>query len=186
MEEGDIDLFINRRLSPDSIAEWYVDKVRFPGSEKNVRENTKDWLEDCSKDDKRIFVVDAKDPSGETGPRWAGVLDVWSADRRSGVFRYGVNFEEEYRGKGLAQEALILVLDYYFNELNYQKASPFVYSYNPHSQAFHRKFGFRKEAVIPREVYSRGEYFDIVYFGMFKEEFNRLYSDRLWKPKKAP
>jgi len=173
-EEADADFLIENRKSPDSVRQWYEDEILFPLSEKELRGGFVGGLNDFYKDDKKLFMLETI--SGE----YAGQLQVWDANRRAGVFRHGVFLEEKFRAQGLAGEALVIVLDFYFNELNYRKASPYIYSYNIYSQKFHEKFGFKLEARIKEEHYTRNNYHDLLYYSLFKDEFNELHYTSLW------
>jgi len=175
-EEADLPLFTDAGKSPDSVRQWYEDEVLFPLSEKDARDGFTDDLNNYYKDDKKLFIVE----TAEDGA-YAGQLSVWHTNRRSGVFRHGIFFEENYRGKGLAREALAVVLDFYFNELNYRKACPYIYAYNNYSLKFHEKFGFAFEARLKDEHFTRGAFHDVLYYGMFKDAFNETYADMLWR-----
>jgi len=173
-EENDLAFLIESRKTPDSLRQWYEDEILFPRSEKETRDNFSGDLKDFYTDDKRLFILETLD--GE----YAGQLQVWHVNRRAGVFRHGIFMEEKYRGAGLAREALTIVLDFYFNELNYRKCCPYVYSYNLRSQKFHENFGFLREAVVKEEHYTRGGYHDLIYYSLFKDEFTALHKDELW------
>lgn len=169
IEEKDLDIYIKQRNNPDSIRQWYEDEILFPESAMDVKRKFEECLIEFGKDDKRIFIIETLDEE------YAGEISVWYTKKKHGVFRYGIFLEEQFRGKGYGKQALIIVMDYYFNELNYQKASPTVYSYNTNSQAFHENFGFTLEGRLINDVYSRGVYHDMLYYGMIKDTFNKLH-----------
>jgi RimJ/RimL family protein N-acetyltransferase len=64
-----------------------------------------------------------------------------------------------------------LVLRYYFQELRYQKVTVRVYSFNDASIRLHEKLGFQLEGRLRRTVYTNGEYFDELIYGLTVEEF---------------
>ena len=173
-EEADLVFLVESRKSPDSLRQWYEDEILFPLSEKEARDGFTSDLSDFYKDDKKLFILETLNAD------YAGQLQIWQVNRRAGVFRHGIFLEEEYRGKGFAKEALLIVLDFYFNELNYRKCNPYVYSYNKHSQKFHENFGFKLEARVKEEHFTRGVYHDLLYYSLFREEFNKLYGNKLW------
>lgn len=169
LEETDLQLFIESRNSPDSVREWYEDRILFPFSASDIKADFEQTRTEYSGGDKRIFVIERLD--GEP----VGQISVWHLNSHNRYFRYGIYLNAEYRGKGYGKSALIILLDYYFNELNYNKCSPTVYSYNFNSQKFHENFGFQLEGVLREEVFTRGQYFDMNYYGMLRSEFNALY-----------
>ena len=97
-----------------------------------------------------------------------------SADRRNGVFSYGIGLGHHHRGKGYGAEAVVLLLRFYFAELGYQKCDTWVYAFNEVSLALHRGFGFIEEGRLRRTVYTAGAHHDEVYLGLTAEEFFAL------------
>jgi len=168
-EEKDIEGFVKRNLKPDVMQQWYYDFINFPKSEAELKKYIEEMVLD-TKEDRRLLVIE--DVNGEhVGEFW-----VWYADRRNRVFRYGIAIYKEFRGKGYAKDALIVGMDYYFNELNYVKCSPTVYGYNKNSQEFHEKMGFVLEGRLRDEIFTRGRQFDLFYYGMTRDEFNEKYT----------
>lgn len=104
-----------------------------------------------------------------------GIINTHSCDRRVGCFKYGVSIAPAFRGRGYAAEAVLLVLRYFFDELRYQKVTADVYAYNASSVRFHERFGFVQEGRIRRVVFSQGQHFDMLVYGMTVEEFRTRY-----------
>lgn len=98
-------------------------------------------------------------------------------DARVGLVSYGINVLDGHRGKGYAREAVCLVLRYYFQELRFQKANVDVYAVNPASRALHESLGFVLEGRLRRSVYTRGEFSDLLHYGLTVEEFRELHPD---------
>jgi RimJ/RimL family protein N-acetyltransferase len=104
-----------------------------------------------------------------------GSINSHSTNRRTGTFGYGVAIGTEYRGRGYASEAVTLLLRYFFEELRYQKVTTTVYAFNAASIRLHEKLGFQLEGRLRRMVYTKGQYFDELFFGMTSEEFAERY-----------
>ncbi len=168
-EEKDIQKYLDERNDPDSVRQLYEDYIEFPLSENEMRNSIENYLRSLNGNDKRLFVIENFD--GE----YVGEISIWYTHRRNGVFRYGIFLDERMRGKGYAGDALTVVLDFYFNELNYQKCSPTVYEFNLNSQKFHKKMGFIEEGRLRSDVFVRGKYHDMIYYGMLRDEFNQKY-----------
>ncbi len=49
-----------------------------------------------------------------------------------------------------------------------------VYAFNERSIRLHEKMGFQKEGQIRRAVYTNGQYYDEILYGMTKEEFESI------------
>jgi RimJ/RimL family protein N-acetyltransferase len=104
-----------------------------------------------------------------------GSISVDRADRRHGVFSYGIGLGAEHRGKGYGSEALVLLLRFYFAELGYQKCDTGIYAFNEGSLRFHERLGFVVEGRRRRSVFTQGEYRDVVLVGITREEFASLH-----------
>jgi RimJ/RimL family protein N-acetyltransferase len=107
----------------------------------------------------------------------AGHIATHHADHRVGTFAYGLNVLDGFRGKGYAQEAICLVLRYYFQELRYQKVNVDVMAGNAASTRLHERMGFVAEGRRRRSAYTCGELTDVLLYGMTAEEFRELYPE---------
>jgi len=116
--------------------------------------------------DRRVFIIEDSQ-NGE----FLGYIDVWEADARNGVFKTGIKMLEGKAGKGHATRAFIRVMEYYFNELRYQKCDVYIYEFNDASHRFHKKLGFVEEGRLRREYYTDGRFYDSICYGLTAEEF---------------
>ncbi len=101
-----------------------------------------------------------------------GFIITFDCDQRMGTFKYGLFLIEEAKGKGYGSEAVKIMLNYYFNELRYNKVNVYIYDFNEPSIRFHEKLGFVKEGRLRQMAYTNGTYHDTVFYGMLKDEFN--------------
>lgn len=60
---------------------------------------------------------------------------------------------------------------YYFQELRYQKVTIHIYSFNDASAKLHETLGFQLEGRLRRTIFTKGQYFDELLYGMTREEF---------------
>lgn len=139
----------------------------------------REWTEKSAKEGFRnghdfLFQIETLD-SGQH----VGSIDTHHCDPRVGTFEYGLSVREQYRGRGYASEAILLVLRYYFMELRYQKANPGVFTFNESSKRLHEKLGFVLEGTRRRVGYSGGQYHDMLLYGMTVEEFRELHNGYL-------
>jgi RimJ/RimL family protein N-acetyltransferase len=102
-----------------------------------------------------------------------------NGDVRAGTFTYGLHLFPDHRRKGYASEAIILLCRYFFMELRYQKVTVSVYSFNGPSIKLHEKLGFMQEGRLRRMVFTHGQFFDELKFGMLREEFEEHHADYL-------
>ena len=145
--------------------------IPFPHSRERARERSRDQsLADLQNAERIQLAVEAI-ASGEL----VGSISAHGMDRRNGTFEYGIGIFREHWRRGYAAEAVTLLCRYFFDELRFQKVNATVYSFNEASLAFHRRFGFKEEGCIRRNLYTAGRYHDEYLFGMTSEEFRQRY-----------
>lgn len=66
--------------------------------------------------------------------------------------------EKEYWGNGYAREALLLAIDYMFNERNMHRIQANVLTSNIASLKMHEKCGYKLEGTLREAVYKNGKY----------------------------
>ena len=81
----------------------------------------------------------------------------------------------EYWGKGVATQAIPLMLRHAFCNLNLNRV--WLKAFSEHSRALHvyEKLGFVREGTLRADAFLNGRYRDTVVMGMLKDEFFRLY-----------
>lgn len=79
--------------------------------------------------------------------------------------------EKQYWGKGYGTEALKMLLEYAFLELNLHRVSLRVFSFNERAIHIYKKLGFMKEGVIRESLYRNGKWHDIIIMGVLKQEY---------------
>lgn len=140
-----------------------------PISEASVRE----WVQELSKQklDNDGFHWIIENEAGLPVGSIIAKTETHNCHARYGTFTYSVDIAPEHHRKGYASEAILLVLKYYFEELRFQKVITQVHSDNEPSLNLHKKLGFVHEGTQRRMLFSKGEYVDLVWFGMTVEEF---------------
>lgn len=103
---------------------------------------------------------------------FVGWLTVWERNPRSGVFTFGISIFKEFRQKGYAFDAIKIILRYGFYELRMQKCNSGCFLDNSASIRLHEKLGFKKEGIRRREFFTNNKYYDLLLFGLLKEEFD--------------
>lgn len=99
-----------------------------------------------------------------------GFLDIiWSSS--VATFFIGIG-ENSYVGRGMGREAIELLLDFGFNELNLHRIQLNVISYNHRAIRAYEKVGFIKEGSYRELVHRDGKRYDLLLYGMLKSEWN--------------
>jgi RimJ/RimL family protein N-acetyltransferase len=79
----------------------------------------------------------------------------------------------DQRGKGLGTEAVRLLLDFAFRDLNLQRVFLHVFATNERAIRAYEKAAFMREGVMRRAAYLDGQYVDVLIMGILREEHLR-------------
>ncbi|WP_053228012.1 GNAT family N-acetyltransferase [Spirochaeta cellobiosiphila] len=94
------------------------------------------------------------------------------APNDKGSFGYVLN--QNYWNKGYMTEALARIIDASFTDLELNRVEAIHYVGNEKSGKVMKKVGMKKEGVALKEVKIKGEYRDVVHFGLLKEHWIKL------------
>ena len=89
-------------------------------------------------------------------------------DRRTTV---SLEIKPEEQGKGYGSDALTLILNLVFMEMNMNKCATLLLANNAVAIHLLKKAGFTVEVVLREDVYRHGVYQDAVFLGLLKEEY---------------
>lgn len=76
-------------------------------------------------------------------------------------------------GKGIATEAIRLIVKYGFEDLNLHRIEAGAYCRAIGSWKALEKNGFKREAIFREHVFFVNEYIDVYRYGMLKDEYNK-------------
>jgi RimJ/RimL family protein N-acetyltransferase len=82
----------------------------------------------------------------------------------------------EARGRGLARNALKMLMDLAFNTLNFHRLEAEVYDFNKKAMRLIESLGFHKEGVLREAKFFNGRFHDIWCFGILRQEFLNSFS----------
>jgi RimJ/RimL family protein N-acetyltransferase len=145
------------------------DDPAYPRSAKMTRE----WLE---RDNDRVFGFGIRTVSDD---RLIGDIGVWIESWAHGEAWAGIVIgEREFWGKGYGTEAMQLMLQYAFAELNLRRVSLGVFAYNPRAIRSYAKAGFRREGVVRGDCLRDGQRWDSVAMGILRDEWEATINDQ--------
>ncbi|WP_164670090.1 GNAT family N-acetyltransferase [Virgibacillus doumboii] len=81
--------------------------------------------------------------------------------------------ERDYWGKGYGKEAMNLLLEYAFLEMNLHRLSLSVFSFNERAIKLYEKIGFQHEGKSRQSLFRNGEWHDIIHMGILQSAFRR-------------
>lgn len=151
----------------DSAAVRSSDRLIFPVGIEARKEKINKLANQNPYDYNYTLIIENKEgvPVGNINTHSCHVLD--------GIFKYGLGILEAHRGHGYATEAIEILCQYYFEELDFKKAEVMVYEFNTASIALHKKLGFVQEGLLRKNHYAKGKRWDTYCFGLLREEFKR-------------
>lgn len=152
---------------PDTDGQRNGDRMLFPVSKELMRERVAKLAKSNPQGEDFFLIIE----DNEGNP--VGNINSHSCSPKDGTFEYGIGIKKDHRGKGYAGEAIRILLNYYFTELDYQKVNVKIYSFNEESIKLHEKLGFTLEGRLRRSFFAMGTHHDILCYGLTKEEFSK-------------
>lgn len=166
MEESDADFFYETLQDMD--IQKNESDIRVPMSHKACEDFA---MEQASKGNDNVspfLIIEDKDKNR------VGMASPSIEDSRVGVFTSGIFIKPEFQRKGYAKEAILMILNFYFNQLRCQKFNASVYSYNEPSNRLCQKIGLVVEGRRRNTVFTDGKFYDEILYGLTNDEFKEL------------
>jgi len=99
-----------------------------------------------------------------------GLINInLSEPYKRGELAYWVG--KQYWGKGYGTEAAKALLEYGFNQINLNKIFAASFTSNTGSWRIMEKVGLKYEGTLKQHVARFGQFYDVAYYGLLKEEF---------------
>lgn len=81
--------------------------------------------------------------------------------------------DKDYWGKGYGSDAMEVLINFIFDEMNLNRIMLNVYSFNSRAIKSYEKCGFVKEGVLRQALYKGGQYHDEVIMSILKEDYKK-------------
>ena len=117
------------------------------------------------------FTIRAREDDRLIGKALIEYVD-WSSG--NGYIRLGIG-EAKSRHKGYGSQALRLLLQYAFCDLNLFRVTAVVPVYNEGAMRLVQKFGFMEETRRSSALYRDGKFWDVIGFGLLVSEWRELF-----------
>lgn len=118
-------------------------------------------------EDRNFATVDDKD-------EYLGTISLKNIDFSNRSAEYAVSFRKKAKGTGAASFATDKILYLAFKELNLNKVYLNVLSDNVRAIKFYEKMGFEFEGEFKEHINFNGEFKDIKWYGMRKEQYEKI------------
>jgi RimJ/RimL family protein N-acetyltransferase len=99
------------------------------------------------------------------------VLDgiIWS--QGIGWVAIGIG-DSALRGKGIGSDAMRLLLNFAFGELNLRRVQLTVFAYNVPAMRLYKKLGFQREGLFREFLMRDGQVYDLLLYALLRREWN--------------
>jgi len=154
VEKGDLPLWAEWLNNP----EFYGEYVWVPQQSKTSWEKRYDKLTP----EEKWFFIEKKDGTK------IGTITYFP---RGGLLEIGFATIPDERSKGYCTEAVKIIVDYLFLSKNIVRIQAQTNPRNIPSQKVLEKAGFKKEGLIRKSAFVRGEWRDVVLYSILREEW---------------
>lgn len=140
-------------------------------------EQAKAWIELVQKGyfsrDNILWAITLK---GED--KMIGDCTLWHLDHESGCGELGYELAKTHWGKGIAFEATSAVMNFGFSVMNLNRTEACPFSTNDPSIKLLGRLGFLLEGTLRQRIHFRGRYYDQMYYGLLKDEWEEQQKHR--------
>lgn len=121
------------------------------------------WLEQQTSYSRGEYQFAIEDGSGSLVGRCGATRVDW----KNRVAELAIMIGTPYRGRGYGTEAMSLLCDFCFREMNLHKLKVSVFSFNEAAVRCYERCGFTREGLLRNEVFRDGAYRDVVVLARF-------------------
>ncbi len=171
MELDDMDCYWEMINDPDISRE--VVGWSFPVSKQEQR----DWYDRAIKDKRNMrFTIVMKDTDEAVGMVALSELD-WH--NRSATLSIKLHPSCPKR-QGIGTDAIMTMMGYAFEEVNLNRLDADQITYNIPSRKLYEKCGWHEEGIKRQAIYRNGEYHDLAFSGILREEYYEAKEKLRW------
>jgi len=164
-ERGDIPIFVSWFNDPETT------QFLLRGPPMGMEEEER-WYSDLLKDDDRVFCIETLDG------KLIGNIGVMHLDWTNRKAEIGVMIGEKgYWNRGFGSEAIGLLLNYMFEELNLERISLYCDETNLRAQRCYQKCGFIHEGKFRHHRLKDGAFRDDVMMSILRSDWDAMKRD---------
>ncbi len=168
MHVDDVELWLAEEQSDSEAVRFLNPGMELPKSQHSAKDFADKYAEFNNQTERIMFSIETI--KGDL----IGGINIHSMNQRHGTFETGSRIYSAFRGKGYGFEAKIIVLRYAFHELRFQKYNIRCLETNKAMIKHATRLGCQAEGRIRRHIYTDGNFYDELIFGLTREEFDDL------------
>lgn len=154
---------VKELINRSEIKKYLSPGVPFPYT---LEDEMKFYENISANNDTYTFAIEVKETSEYIGGCGINAVDWKNSTATVGIF-IG---KDDYLSKGYGTDAMKVLVNFIFNEMNINKVKLEVYSFNIRAIKCYEKIGFKKEGCLRKEIFRSGKYHDILLYGMLRDE----------------
>lgn len=103
--------------------------------------------------------------------KFIGSLALFDINWHHRFARIGISIGKPYQGKGYGTDAIRVLADFAFQQMNLRKIKLTVFAFNRRAIRAYQKCGFQVEGILREELYRNGRYHDVLVMGLLRSDF---------------
>lgn len=131
-------------------------------------EDEQRWFESLSATkDQYSFAIETLEDS-----KYIGGCGINKIDWKNSIAVVGIFIgDKAYWGKGYGTDAMKVLINFIFEQMNINKIKLNVYDFNKRAVRSYEKCGFMKEGILRQELFRDGKYNDEIVMGLLREDY---------------
>ena len=114
------------------------------------------------------FVIETKDDGA------VGIATLAGIDWKNRRADHGIKLLDKAQGKGIGTDALMALMRYVFDELQFNRLDGSWFSDNIASKTMYMKCAWKEEGIRREYIFKRGKWRDLVLTGVLKSDYLAL------------
>ncbi|HHR6142247.1 TPA: UDP-4-amino-4,6-dideoxy-N-acetyl-beta-L-altrosamine N-acetyltransferase [Providencia alcalifaciens] len=160
LEKNDLEMVLHWRNAPEVRMNMYT-------THEITLEEHQTWFNRMNQDESKLYFI------AYLNKKPIGVVGFYDIDKNSNIATWAFySSPDAPRGSGAIME--YKALEYAFTNLKLHKLNCEVLAFNNAVIKLHTKFGFRIEGTHRDAFFNNGSYHNIIYLGIFPDEWNEL------------
>lgn len=104
--------------------------------------------------------------------KYIGGCGINKVDWKNSVAEVGIFLGKPYWNKGYGTDAMRVLVNFIFSEMNINKVKLEVFSFNERAIRSYEKVGFKIEGALREEIFRNGKYYNVIVMGLLRKEWN--------------
>lgn len=156
--------YVKDLINRSEIKKYLSPGIPFPYT---LEDELKFYESISANNDTYTFAMETKDAKELIGGCGINAIDWKNSTATVGIF-IG---KDRFLSKGYGTDAMKVLVNFIFDEMNINKIKLEVYSFNLRAIKCYEKLGFKEEGCLRKELFREGKYHDVLHYGMFRDEF---------------